>query len=426
MLTIASFLIVDYGSQKFSISQTTTSNAPADVVPIAASNLSATDPSSTETPTAPGGPAIVKTVNKSSGFPVGAIAGIVVALVVVVFAVGGWFLYKYLKKRKQNRPITPELASDVPYQYPKDRQEVEGNSSGSFSGKKEAIGANEYSVHEMESPPMEMGDNRVYFEGSYNSFGHGCPSELPTDIPPRSELSSPEPVSRQASPTPELSSRDPQCFLSEMASPTLSAQNTPPLEPVSALSSPRWSRPGLGSRRPAHHRLSSDVSDESGLTTLPIQRMGSQNSAFSKDGAPPHPPHNRKDSNDSGVTQDTVPICRPSQLHKDSTESGFSLDAHPRQRPGFHRMDSTDSDPLKSPKQIYHQLMSHRDSTTMRTRMEEETDSDPEIHAAELVQRGSAQLINQSSPPSSPSKQPYPRKEVASAPSMHIRTHDRG
>ena len=388
--------------------------------------MTQSNPSSTETPTPTSGPAIVKTVNKTS-FPVGAIAGIVVALVLIL-ACGGLLYYKKGWKRKDTRPDTPELeaekpegtelAADAP--YPKFHREVEDNPD-SYYGKKEAVETSASSIPPgMDTPRLESGDVRVYVEGSQTI------TELPGEAVPRSELSSPEPpelISRQASPTPndiaELSNSNPSdypWFYPEMATSAHSPHISPPSEETySALSSPRIPpRPQMGSRRPASQRLSSTASDESGL--LPIQLQETQRSGnFSKDGTPNRPPHGRKDSDESGFTQDTFLTRRPSQFaqRKDSTESGVTLDNIPGGKQSFHKMNTSDSDPLMSPKALPSHPFTSREST-METRMEEDIDSDPEVGAAELVRRGSAQLINQMSPPASPSKKSIPRKEVAS------------
>ena len=72
-------------------------------------------------------------------------------------------------------------------------------------------------------------------------------------------------------------------------------------------------------------------------------------------------------------------------------------------------MNTNDSDPLMSPNVLPAHPYSSRESATMETRMEEEMDSDTEVHAAELVRRGSAQLINQMSPPA---RSPYHEKRL--------------
>lgn len=390
--------------------------------------MTQSNPSSTETPTPTGDPAIVKTVNQSSGFPVGAIAGIVVALVLIVLACGGFWYYK---KRKHTERDESELPTNAP--YPQNIAEVDGNIPDSYyGGKKEAVEASAYSIPTgMESPRMEMGDDLVYFEGSQTITELPAGDTIHREPIPRSELSSPEPISRQASPTPddiaELSSRDPHWCLTEMDTPAQSPPASPPLETYSALSSPQFPRPPMGSRRPAPHRFSSTASDESGFIIMPIQRHDSQRSGFSKDGTPIRPPHGRKDSDDSGFTQDTMLTRRPGQFaRKDSTESGVTLDAIHGRRPTFQRMNTSDSDPLMSPKVLPSHPFSSRESAAMDTRMEEEMDSDTEVHAAtsaELVRRGSAQLITQMSPPASPSKKSIPRKEVASP--SHSYSHAR-
>ena len=354
-------------------------------------------------------------------------------VVLILLGIGGWFFRKHLQKRKKQQPDSAELGADAP--YPKHHKEVDATHAEESYDRKEAVETNAYSVMGMESPRLEMGDDRVTFEGYY-SKGHGTPMELPATGPipepiNRSELSSPEPVSRQASPTPyELSTADPPC--AEMASPLNSPMATPPLEPPSALSSPRYSRPGLGSRRTGNDRLSSSTSDASGFNILHIQRMSSprsNNSGFSKDATPLRPERIRKESDDSGFTQETTTGRPPISMRNDSTESGFTLDTLPARRPSQGRLNSDDSnvsDALMSPKQLPyhpHHLGSH-DPEPMATPLEEEIDQDSdsplvgstEPQIAQLGQRRSANLISQKSSSSSPSKSSIPRNEVASLP----------
>lgn len=386
--------------------------------------------------------------NHHSGFPVGAIAGIVVAVALIALAIGGWFLKKNLYKRKLKREAM-ELGADAP--LPRDRHEVEGDPAAEVSDEKRGFETNEYPHTGMESPPLEMGDDRVTFEGFYgpSKNQHGAATELATEPIPRSELSSPEPNSGRASPNllqarSELSTPDPQC--AEMASPFYSTHShpSPPAEFPSALSSPRslQARPSL--RRSVHGRLHSTTSDESGFITLPlqgIQRSGSQNSGFSKDGTPLRPAHIRKDSDaSSGFTNDTIPAPnhRPSHpRRKDSAESGFTADTIPA-RPSHNRVDSNDSstvsDALLSPSPFL--TPHHYDQPptpaagTISPRVDEaeedlDQDSDSPLVGtsdvvpaiAQLGRRGSANLINQLSPPGSPSRSTtsIPRKEVPSS-----------
>ena len=397
---------------------------------------SSTSASPSSTTTSASDPAIAQTSNHHSGFPVGAIAGIVVAVALIALAIGGYFLRKNLNKRKQRRDAA-ELGTDAP--LPKDRQEVEGTPAAQDLYEKRVVETNDYPVHTgMESPPLEMGGDRVTFEDYYGpTKTHGSAMELATEPIPRSELSSPEPLSGRATPTllqarSELSTPDPTC--AEMASPFYSAHShpSPPVEVPSALSSPRslQKRPSL--RHSQHGRLPSTTSDESGFVTLPIQgvqgvqRTGSQNS-FSRDGTALRPVHIRKDSDDSAFTQDTVHAHRLSQRRKNSAESGLTNDTIHARRPSHSRVDSNDStvsDALLSPSPF-----NMHEPAAMAPRVEEaeeelDQDSDSPLVGrddvvpaiAQLGRRGSANLITQLSPPSSPSRSTtsIPRKEVAS------------
>ena len=409
------------------------------MVAILDSNVTESSTSSTpsSSPTSTSGPAVVNTSSHHSGVSVGAIAGIIVAVVLIALAIGGYFVWKRQKRRKQGHHANDakELAADAP--LPKGRHEVEGTPAADGLYEKRAVETTDYPVHTgMESPPLEMGDDRVTFEGYYEpDKSHGDAMELATELSPRSELVSPEPPSGRASPTllqnrSELSTPDPQC--AEMASPFYSAnsQSSPPIDFHSALSSPRslQGRPSL--RRSVHERLPSATSDESGFTALPlqnVQRIGSQNSGFSKDGTALRPAHIRKDSDDSGFTQDTIPAQGLSQRRKDSAESGFTNNTIPARRPNHGRVDSNDStvsDALMSPSPF-----NMHEPATLRPRVDEEEeeldqDSDSPLvpitdgvpATAQLGRRGSANLINQLSPPLSPNRSTtsIPRKEVAS------------
>lgn len=335
------------------------------------------------------------------------------------------------RKEKGDRK---ELAADPP--HPRGLQEFDAVDAETGREKTGAVEAT-YPMG-MESPPLEMGGS---FEGYYHpKVDHGDRKELASAEPfPRSELSSPEPISRQQSPNliptqhSELPTPDPQC--AEIASPLDSVHPSPYYDPNSALSSPRLPRPSLGSRRSAVDRVLSTTSDESGFNMLPIQRHGSQNSAFSKDMTPLRQAYNRRNSDDSGLTQETMTgrTPRPRSLRQDSTESGFTVDTLTRRPSQHQRINSNDSnvsnvsDPLLSPKPLRQPSFHPRDSTTMDPHLEEEIDPDSdsplvgtsEPQTAQVARRGSGNLITQMSPPASPGKSSIPRKEVASPFSAH-------
>ena len=402
--------------------------------------------SSTPSATPAGGPAIAATPNHHSGFPVGAIAGIIVAVIIIALAVGGFFLRKkirgYFQRRKQDKKDRKEkgdrkeLAADPP--HPRGLQEFDAVDAETGREKMGAVEAT-YPLG-MESPPLEMGGSPIAYEGYYHPKGdHGDRKELASAEPlPRSELSSPEPISRQQSPNliptqrSELSTPDLQ--RAEMASPFDSVRSSPHYDPSSALSSPRWPRPPLGSRRSGLDRVSTTTSsDESGLNTLPIQRNGSQHSAFSKDGTPLRPAHIRRDSDESGFTQETLTgrTPRPRSLRQDSIESGFTNDTLTRRPSQHQRINSDDSivsnvsDPLLSP--LPHSSFHPPRDSTMDPHPEEEIDQDSDLplvdtsepRTAQVARRGSGNLIQQMSPPASPGKSSIPRKEVATPSSTH-------
>jgi len=353
-LTLSRYLIVDYENYNFSMSQTRFDNAPAHIVASQPSNGTASPISAGNS----GGSTFTQTTNHSShGFPVGAIAGIVVAVILIAF-VSGFFTAKHYKRtRKRKSSMTynlEELPADP--RYPHDKAEADGSRSLDNIPDKKLPYVTTYSVSG--SPGIEMSGSTSYMP----------PMELPGSPPPRSPLPH-SPPSRSEAPSPdpfyclaEMPSPEPSAhelwstregITPEMPSPelrsTIMTTTTPSPDLPSALSSPGpvWSRPRMGSRRSAVDCLSTSSSSS-------------------------RPMHNHQDSNDSVSAYTPV---RPSHLRQNSNDgdSLITLDRRASQR--------SDSDPFASPvvqRPPYHRVSSHGETAdTFETRLGESSSSTP-------------------------------------------------
>lgn len=305
-----------------------------------------------------GGGTITKTTNHSSkSFPVGAIAGIVVAVILIAF-VSGFFTARWYRrsrsgKSKQRMDGCEELDVIVPYPHGKVEVEEDNGRHSSDGGPTEKKGAmvSTYQVA-ADSPGIEIGSSDSYVAHHHGVANHGANRvELPGSPPPppsRSEAPSPEPQwsrAEMSTPEPPLELWVPGAarVLTEMPSPdqrpTLINTSTPSSELPSALQSPTIPRP---TRRPAQHP--------------PHVRQGSSDSISAY--TPTNPSHLRNDSNDTGV--------RPASIRKYSDDSGVTQDTMVTPRLSRH---NTENDPLVSPIQRPEQRRSNSEDT-IETRME--------------------------------------------------------
>ncbi|KAL8822060.1 MAG: hypothetical protein Q9191_007197 [Dirinaria sp. TL-2023a] len=340
------YLIVDYENKNFSISQTSFTDAPAHIVAIQPNNGtgSASTPGAGGAGGGVGSGTITKTTNHSSSksFPVGAIAGIVVAVILVAF-VSGFFTARWYKKKSRSakrKQVDEREELEINFAYPRDKVEVEdtgphSSDDGTGDKKHTKVSVNPVSA---DSPGIEIGSSDSYlshYPGNY----HGMPMELPGSPPPRSEAASPEPqYSRAEMSTPEPPSElwsDGARSLNEMPStdqrPTLIDTHSPSPELPSALQSPVFPRPKAGSRRSAQYRLSTASSERP-----THDRQGSNDSISAY--APTNPSHLRNDLNDASV--------RPAITRKESNDSGLTQDTalvSPIQRPEHRRSNSEDT-----------------------------------------------------------------------------------
>ena len=262
-MTSPRYLIVDYENKNFSISQTTFTNVPAHIVAIQPSNGTADTTSSTGSN---GGSTITKTTGHSShGFPVGAIAGIVVAVILIAFVSGFFTARSHKKKHHPRSKSMTDNAEELPAdpRYPHGKAEADGaHFSEHIPDKKPQFVVDEHSVPA--SPGIEMQASIRYM---------AQPPELPGSPPfhpARSEAPSPEPFAgwtempSHERPAYELGATR-EGITSEMPSPELRSTGSTPIrngspspDLPSAVSSPGfpWSHPGLGPRRPGQDRVS--------------------------------------------------------------------------------------------------------------------------------------------------------------------------
>jgi len=352
-LTLSRYLIVDYENNNFSMSQTRFDNAPANIVASQPSNGTASSISSSNS----GSSTFTQTTDHSShGFPVGAIAGIVVAVILIAF-VSGFFAARHcMRTRKRKNSMvynSEELPADP--RYPHDKAEADGSRSLDDIPDKKLPYVTTYSVPG--SPGFELGGSSSYMPPMELPGSPPPPSPLPHSPPSRSEAPSPEPYFRLAEmPSPEPSAHElwstREGITPEMPSPelrsTIMTTTTPSPDLPSALSSPGpvWSRPRMF-RRSAVDRLSTSSSSS-------------------------RPMHDRQDSNDSVSAYTPV---HPSHLRQDSNDgdSLITLDRRASQR--------SDSDPSVSPvvqRPPYHRMSSHGETAdTFETRLGESSSSTP-------------------------------------------------
>lgn len=365
-LTLSRYLIVDYENNNFSMSQTRFDSAPAHIVASQPSNGTARPISAGNS----GGSTFTQTTNNSShGFPVGAIAGIVVAVILIAF-VSGFFTAKHYRRTHKRKNSMINNAEELPAadpRYPHDTAEADGSSSLDDIPDKKLPYVTSYSVPG--SPGFELGGSTSYMPRM----------ELPGSPPPGSPpLHSPP--SRSGAPSPdnyfglaEMPSREPSApelwstregMTSEMPSPqlrsTILSSNTPPADHHSALSSPSpiSTRPSISVRQSAIDRFSTSSSH-----SQPMHEPQDSNDSVSAY-TPVHPSHLRQDSNDGDSL--TTPDRRASQR--------------------------SDSDPLVSPvvhRQSYHRMSSHGETVdTFQTRLEGSTSSTPLVGRRPSARRG--------------------------------------
>lgn len=345
VLTIDSFLVVDYEHHRFNISQATFNpNTPSHIVPLKSNASTATAGGTIVTPASTGDP-IVKTSTGggSHGIGTGAIAGIAIAIVLIASLCGAFFVFRILKRRRSSKEANPKELEGEPKFIPNiDQDSKHDYSQDPEFAKKPMAAATVTAVYSPMTPPMSEADGG-YFTGINGKETYtnnivelsGSPGFFPT----RSEMGSPEP--------PELESPDAETLRSELSTPEPRlAWELPSPDPSLEMAA----SPCISSVSSSQTTPSLTDNRRSGLSSprqLPIQR----------------PTSDRFDSSESeaGWTRDGMPRG-PFRRRYDSSESLQS-------RPRHSRMGSYDSDSF-----------GHSD------RIDESTDSEAVISsAAEVV-----------------------------------------
>ena len=98
------FLTVDYERKQFKVAQALPGSDSTNIIPISSpTEKSSTDPSSTD---APAKPTEVTVIPSGSSFPTGAIAGIVVAVVLIAVGIAAFFCIRRRKRAKKQAEST--------------------------------------------------------------------------------------------------------------------------------------------------------------------------------------------------------------------------------------------------------------------------------------------------------------------------------
>ena len=335
------YIIVDNERGNFSVSQTTFANRPAHIMTINPPNQG--DGPSGVSPVTPSQSSDVSVAqpssNKSShAFPVGAIAGIAIAVVLITLVCGTLAICYNLKKRRRRASTAPsELAANP--QHPKDVGELEDTdqSRGFWSRHVPGLKAMKSTTSRSSGTiTVKEGDEEDYTDkekGANDTNALNLIELSNNELRQRAELPSPEPWLR-----PELESPDPGLIArSQNSTPAMgfraepSPLPSPEIHNDSAFGSPAWmpiqsnagmpspvsTRPGLN-----HGRQGSQESDI-------ISPITSPNLGYSPFAPPPHPPpttatvaphqYNRRPSADSN----TLPTLAAMSMSSTSTSSSY-------------------------------------------------------------------------------------------------------
>lgn len=375
------YMVVDNERSNFTVSQAIhDSSVSSQVVAIspAGQNTGTTPsnptPSSNLTKTAGGG---------SHGISTGAIAGIAIIIVLVALAgsIGGFFCARRRRRSRagKGKELPEELEGDRPHGKASiEMNNVKDDSIDDSPRKKAPVVA----VNEARSPMSPPHSSEMYAGDYFRPGSPSKPSELPGELPPRSELSTPEPF-------PELPSPDIHKVRHEATSPepSYANQELPTPDPAHELPSPNStshfsdlispvdppSRSALSSpvpRLPRPKSLRMDSSEsESGFTRDGMRnfhrRMGSNKSD--------RPPVTRRESGESAVlgTQQFQPYAASSE-----NESGVSSPSTVTYRPSIKRTS-----------QLVRPATYRTNSDTWETRLEMGTSSENSAPATRMNSR---------------------------------------
>ena len=361
------YIVVDHDRGNFSVSQATFGNKAPSIVAI-------TPPSGQNTPsgTVPGNPSqhsdvsVVQPTSKSSShaFPVGAIAGIAVAVVIITLICGTLAIcYNLRKRRRRVTNDTSELAAHPT--HPKGKEELEDTdrsrtlpqkAAATLGFVKRPFGSDKSSGASIVIKEVDDEDDKD--EKIAGNDTNALIELSDTAARQRAELPSPTPWLR-----PELESPDPALIRSELSTPELGFRGEPSPLPSphfitdSALASPSWSLPiqmtggppipgpSSSPRRPqlVHGRQGSQESTSTRNVVSPITSPDLISSPFPP---PSHPssssplPHqyNRVAPAES-ATSSTLGVSSSRHLPH---AGAVSPPASP-QRPPHHRMSSIES-----------------------------------------------------------------------------------
>lgn len=370
-------------------------DTPSHIVAIAhveSQSAAPASPSSTVSSTLPPISKITSQPSHSHSLATPAIAGIAIAIVIIL-SVGALIVWLKFKRKRSHKDV-PELPTYPP--GPSGKAELSDGTThqpGPSNEKK----VPRISVDEVRDEKMQAQidhDEIQIMDSLGNYSGHGVPVEIGGSEPSRpelegqirvihelqdgelmrSELSTPEPPWRAEMPSPEMVS-------TEMPSPEIGGlivgEPSPQLDSgPSPLSSPDslWSRNRSFSRRPNHGRV--DSSDSEGgwtphrMHSAPTHRPNapsrinsnessdSQQPDWARNGNPSsassrqRPARARFDTSDSEtiVPRTTLTSVRPAHTRADSSDlEAFGQNVPQRQRsqqqsrPAHHRLDSKDS-----------------------------------------------------------------------------------
>jgi len=230
------YIVVESERSKFTISQAVyDASTPSHIVTIAPNNSTSTNPSN---PSSTGG--LSRTNGGSHGISTGAIVGIAVIIVLVALAgsVGGFFLAR--RRRRSRGGNKGKKLAELEGDHPETKGSVKmddtmGRDSYDDSPAKKAPMV---AIRDAGSPLTPPHSLEVDGGGYFRAGSPSKPTELPGEVPPRWELSTPEPFS-------ELPSPDLDKLRHEATSPEPSYSNTELPGPDAAYELPS---PNLTSR----------------------------------------------------------------------------------------------------------------------------------------------------------------------------------
>ena len=357
------YIITNFETSTFSISQATHDGSPSNIIPIKSNVVNGTSGSNS---TGGGGGSKSK---KSGGFGTGAIAGVAIAIAIVgiVVAVLLFFFWRRRKNAKRNQ----EFVHDTTYPTPETKT-VLSTTRTSHDDPEPKKYASNISVQPLESPlTPPLGE----MQGSHGFDSAGPSSQAPFELAAhrlsRTEMGAHDYSSRPELPSPglaalrsELSTPEPIMPHQELPTPDPSAElESPPLRPVSprmdssdsggSLKSEGLYGLGLhsrnpsdesGTQRPQSNRRETEDSIESpilgrypsgGTTTTdietPVTPVATTTTGRNLGSLAKRPVHLRQDSDtwqtrlESAKAEDQKPAAsRFSMMEKDKKDSNAS------------------------------------------------------------------------------------------------------